>query len=210
MADDNKQKFQDIENSDALMRTEISEDKFNDPAFIFDWVKLIWQEWADFELTITSPNFEEISPPAIVKPALLPDGQGYEFVYDIHDHGYRLVAAKTAELFADGRSMCKLFYTIEKMIAMLVERLESAGIDRNDEVQVAFDGYISARRKAFESIINLPNNVVVVNFEPEEWGERYLDAVKRFADKYGFFPSESPRDIYKKLSPSSNTPGKRS
>ena len=94
--------------------------------------------------------------------------------------------------------MCKLYYTIEKMIFLLIERLKEGGIDKDTEVEVAFDGHELAQRKCFDSIINLSYNVVVTNFDPGTWGERYLAATKRLADLGYGYPPESPRDIYRK------------
>ena len=107
-----------------------------------------------------------------------------------------------------GMSMCKLFFTIEKMINILISRLKSGGVSQETEVQVAFGGHEIAQRKAFESIINLSYNVVVTNFEPGEWGERYLENVKRMASKYGY-PPEAPRETYKQSYNSSSAGIKR-
>ena len=101
-------------------------------------------------------------------------------------------------MYSAGMSMCKLFYTIEKMIYLLIERLKTSGVDAETEVQVAFGGHEIAQRKAFESIINLTYNVVATNFDPGVWGERYLQTVKRLADKGYGYPSEAPRDNFRK------------
>ena len=93
--------------------------------------------------------------------------------------------------------MCKLYYTIEKMIFLLVERLKTGGVAAETEVQVAFGGHELAQRKGFESIINLSYNVVVTNFDPGVWGDHYLKMAKRLADKGYGYPSEAPRDTYR-------------
>ena len=100
-------------------------------------------------------------------------------------------------MYSAGKSMCKLFYTIEKIIFMLVERLKTGGTSAETEVQVAFGGHELAQRKGFESIINLSYNVVVTNFDPGPWGERYLQVVKRLAEKGYGYPAEAPRDSYR-------------
>jgi hypothetical protein len=79
----------------------------------------------------------------------------------------------------------------------LVERLKAGGVATDTEVQIAFGGHELAQRKGFESIINLSYNVVVTNFDPGPWGERYLQIVKRLADKGYGYPPESPRDTYR-------------
>ena len=159
---------------------------------------LAWR-WAHISILIISPNnINPIDPPKCIEPEVLSD-QEKEFVYPIYDYGYRLSTSKGENAVSAGMSMCKLFYTIEKMIAILVERLKAAGVATDTEVQVAFDGFILAKRKAFEAIINLPYNVIITNFDPGEWGDYYLETVKRLAKKGYGYPPESPRDIYRHM-----------
>lgn len=157
---------------------------------------LEWR-WAAFELYVISPSIPEITPPVVIRPEPLEGGSGIEFVYPIHDYGFKLSTSKAEEMLTAGMSMCKLYYTIEKMIFMLVDRLKAGGIAKETEVQVAFAGFTLAQRKAFESIINLSYNVVVTNFEPGEWGEQYLQVIKRLADKGHGYPPEAPRDVFR-------------
>lgn len=172
------------------------EEDLNNPLTIVERVYQIWWHWADFHLYISTPHIETVSPPIIIEPEMIQGTDEYEFVYPIHDSGYKLSTSKSQEMFSAGKSMCKLFFTIEKMIHILITRLKSGGVSLETEVQIAFGGHELAQRKAFESIINLSYNVVVTNFDPGEWGERYLENVKRMADKYGY-PPEAPRDNYK-------------
>jgi hypothetical protein len=172
--------------------------KDDDPIVLVERIYQLWWRWADFELFILTPTIAAISPPILIEPertSELPDG---EFVYPIFDHGFKLTTSKAQDMFAAGLSMCKLFYTIEKMIYLLIERLKSGGIDTEKEVQVTFRGHEIAQRKAFESIINLNYNVIVTNFEPGEWAERYLQTVKRLAKKGYGYPPEAPRDNYRR------------
>ncbi len=171
------------------------EEDLNNPVTIVERVYQIWWHWADFHLYISSPHIERISPPIIIEPEAISNTE-VEFVYPIHDSGNKLSASKSEDMMSAGMSMCKLFFTIEKMINILISRLKSGGVSQETEVQVAFGGHEIAQRKAFESIINLSYNVVVTNFEPGEWGERYLENVKRMASKYGY-PPEAPRETYK-------------
>lgn len=158
--------------------------------------RLNWR-WASFELYVISPTISPILPPVIIPPAPLTEGDGVEFVYPIFDFGYKLATSKAEEMLSAGMSMCKLYYTIEKMVDLLIQRLKTSGTDTDTEVQVSFEGFIQAQRKAFESIINLSYNVVVTNFEPGEWGEMYLQTIKRLADKGFGYPPEAPRDAYR-------------
>src|SRR3989338_2886356 len=151
--------------------------------------QMLWR-WADFHLYINAPTIPLINPPIIHEPELLPDGTK-EFVYPIVDYGFQLSTSKGIEMNAAGLSMCKLYYTIEKMIALLIERLKSAGIDTETEVHVGFGGFEMAKRKAFEVVINLGYNVIA-DFDPGPWGEMYLERVKNLAEKYNFpFPPEA-------------------
>jgi hypothetical protein len=190
------------EQSDAQMldleqrKLEIEAD-LNDPITLVDRVYQIWWHWADFHIQVISPSFDAISPPALIEPETITGTDELEYVYVIHDQGYKLSTSKGEELFFSGKAMCKMYYTIEKMISILIERLQEGGIDKETEVQVAFAGHQLAQRKAFESIINLSWNVVVTNFDPGSWGERYLQTVKRIADKGGGYPTEAPRQPYK-------------
>ncbi len=99
--------------------------------------------------------------------------------------------------------------TIEKMIFLLVERLKSSGIGENTEVQVSFAGHELCQRKAFESIINLSYNIIVTNFDPGVWGEKYLETVKKMAEKGYGYPPEAPRDIFRHNPESAVKPGSR-
>ena len=170
-------------------------------------VFVLWWHWAYFEITVTSPSLPTYNPPKIVHPALVSGTDDYEFAYDICDRGYKLSTSKGEEMYSVGMSMCKMFYTIEKMIYILVKRIKDEGINTEAEVQVTFDGHLLAQRKAFESIINLNYNVVVTNFDPGSWGERYLEIVKRLSDRGYGYPSEAPREIYK-INKRSTTPSK--
>ncbi len=168
----------------------------DDPNVRIPMVNHLWRLWADFEIYVISPTLEILDPPKMIDPEPLIEGGGDEFVYSICDHGYKLSTSKAEDAYLLGQSMCKLFYTIEKMIQILVQRLKDGGIDDETEVQVAFSGHELSQRKGFEVVINLPMNMVVTNFDPGSWGEQYLETVKNMSDKYGFPPS-APRDIYR-------------
>lgn len=178
-----------------LRRAEMEAD-LNDPVTLVERVYQIWWRWADFQLYIVSPFINTISPPVLIKPELIQGTDEFEFVYPIHDSGAVLSTSKSEEMLSAGMSMYKLYMTIEKMIYLMIERLKSDGVTVDTEVQVSFGGHLLSQRKAFESIINLAYNVVVTNFDPGEWGERYLAIVKQNADKYGY-PSESPRTTFR-------------
>jgi hypothetical protein len=168
----------------------------DDPMALIERIYQLWWNWADFHVYVVSPYIESISPPILIMPEPISDTE-YEFVYPIQDRGDKLSTSKGEEMFYAGKSMCKLFFTIEKMIYILIERFKSGGVDSETEIQIAFGGHQLAQRKAFESVINLTYNVVVTNFDPGSWGENYLNSVKRVADKGYGYPSETPRQPYR-------------
>jgi hypothetical protein len=171
-----------------------------DVAAQFEIIYQIWWRWADFHLYVTSPVLPIISPPKIINPDLISGTTDtYEFVYPIFDYGDHFSTSKALELFTAGLSMAKLYYTIEKIINLLIERIKSIGTTTEAEVKIAFAGHELAQRKGFESVINLNYNVVVTNFDPGAWGERYLQTIKKLADKGYGYPPSAPRDNYKVL-----------
>lgn len=179
------------------LRAAFMKEDLNDPVRLVERIYELWRHWADFHLYINSPFIPAISPPLLHEPEIIPGSNEREFVYTIHDEGFKLSASKAEDMFSAGMSMYKLFMTIEKMIWLLIERLKSGGIDQQTEVQIAFGGHIIAQRKAFESIINLNYNVVVTNFDTGLWGENYLSIIKNLAAKDYGYPSETPRDNYR-------------
>lgn len=194
------------ENFEDLMQQQRERLLTEDPVSIIEKVYQLWWHWADFHLYIISPTIDPISPPLIIPPEQTEDSKDLEFVYQIHDHGYKLSTSKGEEMYSVGMSMCKMYFTIEKMIYLLIERLKSGGVGTETEVQVAFAGHELAQRKGFESIINLSYNVVVTNFDPGSWGERYLQIVKRLADRGYGYPPESPRETFRHSFSSTPTP----
>ena len=171
----------------------------DDPISLITKVYQLWWHWADIQLFIVSPTMASISPPHLILPQALEGSMEFEFVYPIHDYGYMLASSKAIDMYNAGMSMCRLHYTIEKMVVILMERLQASGIggdDLSSEVQVALNGHELAKRKAFEVIMNLKHNVVITNFNPVEWGDRFLETVKRMAKDYGYL-SEAPRDTYR-------------
>lgn len=165
----------------------------------------LWWHWANLELSIDSPQIAPFEAPELIYPEKQADSDKTEPVYTIADYGNKLTTSKGDDMYVAGMSMFKLFSTIEKMIFILVERLKAEGIDSETEVHISLQGFEMAKRKAFESVINLSYNVVVTNFNPDAWGERYLQVVKILAEKGYGYPPESPRDKYR-FTPKSTGP----
>lgn len=205
MADNDEYETDFVRLAEEARERIMGEDSY-DPIDIVEKIYQIWWHWADFQLYIINPTIDPILPPDILLPESLGDDGDVEFVYPIHDYGFKLITSKAPEMYSAGMSMGKLYNTIEKMVYLLIERLKAGGIDMETEVQIAFGGHELAQRKAFESIINLNYNVVVTNFDPGVWGERYLRNVKNMAEKGYGYPPGAPRDyrshtVRSKISP---------
>lgn len=172
----------------------------NDPLRRIELVYQIWRRWADFHLVIVDPVIEKITPPILIPPELISEDT-YEYVYNILDEGYMLSTSKGQEMFTAGMSMAKLYNTIEKMFYLLAERLRTSGYADGTEVQVNFQGFELAQRKAFEVLVNFPDelNVIVTNYDPGPWGETFLRTVKHLADKGYGYPPEAPRETFRKI-----------
>ncbi len=162
------------------------------------------QTHAYFELRIEHPSFVLTEQPVIIKPAPLEDDKHQvEHVYSIFDFGDRLITSKVTEHQIENLSMLKMFYTIEKMVFIMhdkISKIDSGGStsdDKQNEFMFYLDGHILCLRKAFEVIINLPDNWLVMNFEPGEWGNSYISALQRLREQGYQYPPPAPRDIYR-------------
>ena len=74
--------------------------------------------------------------------------------------------------------------------------LSSSGGANNDEVKVFLDGHILCKRKMFEVIINLSENWVVMNFDPGQWGNNYLDGLQKLYKRGYPYPPSAPRTVF--------------
>ncbi len=189
------------EEADAL-RAEVNEVgvavnnfKSMDKTDILDYVYYLRMIWADFQLYIIEPVIDVIEPTVIIAPKELENGE-MESVFNIHDEGFRLGTSRGDEGLALGHSLLKYYNTIEKMVALLVDRMKTGGIAHETEVRVAFYGHELGQRKAFESILNLEHNVLVTNFDAGEWADRLMDTVLTLADRGFGLPPASPRKSY--------------
>ncbi len=181
----------------AAGRAAIAQPLNDDPMARIEAIQLLWRNWADFEIHMITPVFAINSPPVIHQPQALQGSTKVEHVFPIVDYGYKMATSKGEEMYTAGMSMCKLFFTIEKMIAILIQKLKDEGKESDGPVEIAFDGHEIAQRKGFESVINYAGNLVVTNFDPGAWGERYLEIVKRMADEGYGYPEETPREKWR-------------
>ncbi len=163
------------------------------------------QSLAFIEIRVEDEAFVLQEEPKIFVPQGV-DGnpEEMEFVYPIYDFGDRLIASKGTESLFVGQSMIKMFYTIDKMISIWYEKIKQKdesggkkGKGGSSEVKVYLDGFELCLRKAFEVIINLADNWIVMNYDPGEWGNRYLDILQKLNEKGYSYPPPAPRDYYR-------------
>ncbi len=155
------------------------------------------QARAFFEIRIENERFKLQEEPNIILPAPLEDdANSLEHVYPIHDYGDRLVTAKQFETEINQLSMFKMYYTIEKMISIWNQKIKEEDAS-SDELYFFLDGHLYCLRKAFEVIINLTDNWLIMDFDPGEWGNNYLATLQRLRKKDFSYPPPAPRDIYR-------------
>lgn len=177
-----------------------------DEALLMEAVNYLWILWADFSVYINEPYVPMESEPTVIEPEFDSKTNTYEYVYPIYDYGDHLTTSRGKDMIKGSRSTGKLFMTIEKIITIMISRIrkhqqELGEEDQGDEgssaqgpeSRVAFAGCILGQRKAFESIINLKDNVIVTNFDPGAWGQRHLQNIKTIADRGYGFPKPAPR-----------------
>ena len=139
--------------------------------------------WGDFHLTITKPYFDEQLPPTVIPPAVDKKTKQLEDVYPIVDYGNRFSTSPGEELAIGGRATGKLLNTVEKIISLAIARAKQGSSDPVPEIRVAFLGLDIAQRKAYKLCMDAVENVLVTNFEPGEWGERFLKSTKELLDR---------------------------
>jgi hypothetical protein len=145
----------------------------------------LWMTWADFHLTITWPVVKRLEPPILHLPKELEDGQ-VENVFTIVDSGSMLSTSRGEDAFVASSGLSKYYNTIDKMIRLLLDKLKEGGVGTEDEVRVAFRGFDLGCRKAFEAILNLEENVLVVNYDPGRWGDLYMKNILEMVERgYG-------------------------
>lgn len=159
------------------------------------------QSLAFIEIRVPQDILSFSEKPVIHQPqALLEDSKQFEFVYSILDYGNCLMTSKVMEHLFSGQSMLKMYYTIDKMVSILHQKIKNKEDETGEtfpEISVELWGYELCLRKAFEVIINLPDNWIITNYEPGDWGNHYLDILQKLAEKGFPYPPPAPRDYYR-------------
>jgi len=184
-----------------------------DEAMLMNALYYLWILWADFTVYINQPTFVKSAEPKFIMPTVDEKSGAVEPVYRIVDWGDRFTTSRGDDIGKGQRSTGKLFTTIEKMIGLMLDRIKGhddwLGVETEEEgdeeggttgtgtagpeARIAFAGHELCQRKAFESVINLKENVVVTNFDPGEWGQRHLKNIKVLAEMGYGLPPQSPR-----------------
>lgn len=170
---------------------------FADDIELVDAINYLWTLWSDFHISVSLPFIPYQEKATIIEPDVDSKTKQVEQVYPIFDYGNKMSTSRGEDLILGHRTMGKLYNTIEKMIGLMVKRIKEhqlpEGGDTQPEARVAFAGHELGQRKAFESVINLEENVVVTNFDPGTWGDKHLQMVKELADRGYGLPKPSPR-----------------
>lgn len=160
-------------------------------------IALLNQSHAYIEMRIDNEKFKLQDDPNIIGPApLIEDESLLEYVYPIYDFGDRLLASKQSDSELNQTSMIKMYYTIEKMVMLWSEKIKAIDVE-SGELFFYLEGHTYCLRKAFEVIINLPDNWLIMNFDPGEWGNNYLATLQRLRKKDFAYPPPAPRDFYR-------------
>lgn len=191
---------QDLDTQVANLKEEVSgalsSAKLNEmaglPSNLEQALFYLWMTWADFHLSITWPLFDRINPPILHLPKEFEDGR-VENVFTIVDSGSTLSTSRGSEVFDSSSGLSKYYETIDKMINILLDKLKQGGVGVEDEVRVAFRGFDLGCRKAFESILNLEENVLVVNYDPGAWGDLYMKNILEMVERGYGMPKSSQR-----------------
>lgn len=187
-----QQEISNLKDEVESVSAEISVSSLGDSIDLEEMLFYLWKSWADFSLTVTFPSLPEISPPQKHLPRKHSDGT-LENVLVIHDYGPKLSTSRGEEAFSPKTSFYKFYNTIDKMVNILLEKLKNEGIAAEEEVRVAFSGFELGCRKAFESVLNLEENVLVVNYDPGKWGDLYMKNVLAMVERGYGMPKSSPR-----------------
>lgn len=157
------------------------------------------QTYAFAEIIVEYENFSLTEVPKIYKPEpTIEDPQILEYVYDIYDYGDRLIASKNDDYL--NFSMYRMFMTIEKMVAIMTEKIAAVTQDLDNPPEdwiFAIDGHEYCKRKLFEVIINHPENWLIINYDPGQWASTYLNGLKLLNQKNFPYPASAPRDSYR-------------
>lgn len=153
-------------------------------------IAYLWLLWADFHLYVVEPLIPRIEIPIIIEPEFDQITKTNEFVYPIYDWGNSFSTSRGVDLAKGLRSTGKLFNTIDKIVWQVLKRVEkmteeSGGKEEGaetPEIRVAIYGPDPCRHKALATILNLPQNMLVVNCGPGKWGDYYLHTIKKLSE----------------------------
>jgi hypothetical protein len=156
-----------------------------------DALYLLSVYWIDFHLELAWPEIPEKIPAVVIEPKHDPVSGVVENVYPIVDHGTRFSTSRGDDVVRGLSTTGKFLDTVDKMVALAIER----AFERSDgeggeggeggedskpylEIHIRFGGHELAKRKAFETLAGREENVYVLNYDPEKWGELRLKMIE--------------------------------
>jgi hypothetical protein len=156
-----------------------------------DALYLLSVYWIDFHLELAWPEIPEKVPPVVIEPERDSVSGVVENVYRIVDHGNRFSTSRGEDVVRGLSTTGKFLDTVDKMVALAIERsLERDGGEGDEggegagenkpylEIHIRFEGHELAKRKAFETLASREENVYVLNYDPEKWGELRLKMIE--------------------------------
>lgn len=200
----------DLENEIARREADIIERTRDNSEPLPEHLLYLWMLYADFEVMIVKPFIRETKPPKIIRPVYNSGKKEQENVYVILDHGYYFTTSRGKESIEGVTAMGKLYRTIQKMIDLMMKRIEElqasgegdTNFDMNEDIKVALFGYELCCRKAFALIMNFEINVEVVNFDPRAWGERFITNMKYMMSTGHGYPMDL-KNVAERVAPGS-------
>jgi hypothetical protein len=158
-----------------------------------DALYLLSVYWIDFHLELAWPEIPEKVPPVVIEPERDSVSGVVENVYRIVDHGNRFSTSRGEDVVRGLSTTGKFLDTVDKMVALAIERsFEREGGEGDEgeggegagehapylEIHIRFEGHELAKRKAFETLAAREENVYVLNYDPEKWGELRLKMIE--------------------------------
>lgn len=200
MADETPPEDDDISKQVADIEAQVADivGEFDESLYVEDVprpqdIYYLWILWADFHVYIIKPFIKPQRPATVIKPEVDAKTGETEDVYNIFDFGDMLSTSRGEDIVKGMRTTGKYVNTVEKIMRIVISRAHTGDDgEAEPEPKVAFRGHEIGQRKGFETIVNLDQAIEVVNFEPNEWGQRHLSAIEEMIRRGYGPPSFKP------------------
>ncbi|NKB46432.1 MAG: hypothetical protein GKR77_01430 [Legionellales bacterium] len=155
-----------------------------------DALDILSRSWMDFHLELAWPEIPPQIPGVVIEPEHDPVTGKTENVYTIVDYGNRLSTSRGEEVVNGITTTGKFFNTIEKMVRLAIDKVFGGAEGSEEEmayreIHFNFQGHELAKRKAFETLACRDENIYVLNYDPDRWGEVRLKMIESMS-KQGY------------------------